>query len=186
MSSTSGRTGVVRRRRTTFVTMVVAAFVVPVAIAYACNPQAHVALDKTSYQPGSAITVHGSYFPGNAAVLGQRSERLASVSRRLAGGGFTTTLTRAVDAGQLHDHGIASNRRLRGGVVLGRRSGSGSRRSSAEHSCRLRASRGNGEERTRIQDAERRPQRGPGLRGADEPARAFRWQHGHQRWQQRR
>src|SRR5215212_6279177 len=49
-------------------TMVVAAFVVPVAIAYACNPQAHVSLDKTSYQPGSAITVHGSYFTGNSAV----------------------------------------------------------------------------------------------------------------------
>ena len=63
-----GRTGAGRRRHATFATLLVAAFVVPVAIAYACNPQAHVSLDKTSYQPGSAISVSGSYFTPNSSV----------------------------------------------------------------------------------------------------------------------
>jgi hypothetical protein len=92
VSPNSGRTGVVRRRRATFATMVVAAFVVPVAIAYACNPQAHVSLDKTSYQPGSAITVHGSYFTGNSAVTVSGPTGSVGVTTS-PGGGFTTTLT---------------------------------------------------------------------------------------------
>ncbi len=92
MSPTSGRTGVARRRRATFVTMVVAALVVPAAIAYACNPQAHVSLDKTSYQPSSAITVYGSYFPGNTNITVSGPSGTVTVPTS-AGGGFQTSLT---------------------------------------------------------------------------------------------
>jgi hypothetical protein len=42
--------------------------VVPAAIAWACNPQAHVTLDRTSASPGQTLTLYGSYFPGNANI----------------------------------------------------------------------------------------------------------------------
>ena len=92
MSRKSASTDVVRRRRVTFVTMLVAAFVVPAAIAYACNPQAHVALDKTSYQPGSSITVYGSYFPGNVNVTVSGGWGASTGVTTSPGGGFTATL----------------------------------------------------------------------------------------------
>lgn len=91
MSPKSGRTGAVRRRRVTFVSMMVAAVLVPVAIAYACNPQAHVSLDKTSYQPGGAISIHGSYFVGNASVTVSGPTGSVGVTTS-PGGGFATSL----------------------------------------------------------------------------------------------
>ena len=91
--SRKGRTDVAPRRRVTFVTMLVAALVVPAAIAYACNPQAHVSLDKTSYQPGSSITVYGSYFPGNVNVSVSGNWGASSSVTTSAGGGFATTLS---------------------------------------------------------------------------------------------
>lgn len=42
--------------------------VVPAAIAWACNPQAHIQVDKTSFTPGSTGTIYGSYFPSGAAI----------------------------------------------------------------------------------------------------------------------
>ncbi len=98
MSRTYGRTGASHRRRVTFVTMVVAACLVPIAIAYACNPQAHVAVDKTSYQPGGAITVHGSYFVGNSAVTVSGPTGSVGVTTS-PGGGFTTSLTAPASPG---------------------------------------------------------------------------------------
>lgn len=98
MSPTFGRRRVTRRRRVTLATMVVAAFVVPVAIAYACNPQAHVALDKTSYQPGGAITVHGSYFVGNSAVTVSGPTGSVGVTTS-PGGAFTATLSAPTSPG---------------------------------------------------------------------------------------
>ncbi len=87
MSPSAGFSGVVRRRRASIITMVAALFVVPAAIAYACNPQAHVSLDKSTYQPGAAITVYGSYFVPNAniAVSGPSGSGTVKAS---GGGGF--------------------------------------------------------------------------------------------------
>ena len=87
----SGRTGAGRRRHVTFATMLVAAFVVPAAIAWACNPQEQISLDKTSYQPGSAITIHGSYFPTSQSVTVSGPSGSATVMTS-SGGGFTTSL----------------------------------------------------------------------------------------------
>lgn len=94
----SGRTGAGRRRHVTFATMLVAAFVVPVAIAWACNPQAQISLDRTSVQPGSTITVHGSYFPSSQSVTvsGPTGSKAVPTS---SGGGFTTTMTAPSAAG---------------------------------------------------------------------------------------
>lgn len=38
------------------------------AVAWACNPQAHLALDQSSYEAGSTITATGAYFPPAASV----------------------------------------------------------------------------------------------------------------------
>ena len=89
MSPKSGRTGVVRRRRATFVTMVVAALVVPVAIAYACNPQAHVSVEQT----GNTVTVYGSYFPGGATITISGNWGESVTQKASPGGGFQVSLT---------------------------------------------------------------------------------------------
>src|SRR4051794_39670298 len=85
-----------RRRSVTTAAMVVAAIVVPVAIAYACNPQAHVSLDKSAYQPGAAITVNGSFFPNSTPVTVSGPPGSVPVTQTVqtsSGGGFTTTIT---------------------------------------------------------------------------------------------
>ncbi|MGI8944730.1 MAG: hypothetical protein ACR2GL_00635 [Thermoleophilaceae bacterium] len=43
--------------------------VAPAAIAWACNPQAHVSLDRTSYSPGQTVTAYGSFFPSSASTI---------------------------------------------------------------------------------------------------------------------
>ena len=86
-----GRTRLARRRSAAFVSLVVAAIVVPVAIAYACNPQAHVSLDKTAYQPGAAITVNGSFFTPNSAVTVSGPGGSVQLTTS-SGGGFTNRL----------------------------------------------------------------------------------------------
>lgn len=91
MSRQFGRTSAGRRRGVTFASLVVAAVVIPVAIAYACNPQAHVSLDKTSYQPGGTVTVYGSYFPGNASITVTGPTGSVPVTAS-PGGGFSTSL----------------------------------------------------------------------------------------------
>jgi hypothetical protein len=40
----------------------VAAALIPAAIAWACNPQAHLSLGSASYGPGESVSVSGSYF----------------------------------------------------------------------------------------------------------------------------
>jgi hypothetical protein len=66
--------------------------VVPAAIAWACNPQAHVSLDKTSYAPGQSITAYGSYFTGNAniTVTGPGGSSAMTTS---SGGSFSKSFT---------------------------------------------------------------------------------------------
>jgi hypothetical protein len=65
--------------------------VIPAAIAWACNPQAHISLDKTTYEPGQTITVYGSYFPDNVriTVTGPGETKTVTTS----GGAFVTTFT---------------------------------------------------------------------------------------------
>src|SRR4051794_21232295 len=95
-----------RRRSVTVVSVVVAAIVVPVAIAYACNPQAHVSLDKSAYQPGAAITVNGSFFPPSTAVTINGPGGSKSVTTS-SGGGFTTTIAAPSSPG---DYTITASR----------------------------------------------------------------------------
>lgn len=86
------------RRRKLSIGLLLAAFVVvPAAIAWACNPQAHISLDRTSYAPGQTITVYGSYFPNNATitVTGPGSSQQVTA----AGGGFVTSFTAPSTAG---------------------------------------------------------------------------------------
>jgi len=66
--------------------------VVPAAIAWACNPQAHVTLDKTSYSPGQTITAYGSYFTSNAniTVTGPGGSSAMTTS---SGGSFSKSFT---------------------------------------------------------------------------------------------
>ena len=64
--------------------------VVPAAIAWACNPQASVTLDRTSYSPGQSVTMYGSYFPGdtNITVSGPNGPETVRTSK---GGSFSKT-----------------------------------------------------------------------------------------------
>lgn len=63
------RTGTVNRRRTLVGLAVGVAVLVPGAIAWACNPQAYLALPNgSSYAPGEAVTVKGYLFPAEKEV----------------------------------------------------------------------------------------------------------------------
>ena len=65
--------------------------VIPTAVAWACNPQARLGLDRTSYSPGQTIVVSGSYFNDSdtIALTGPAGDATAKPS----GGGFNKTLT---------------------------------------------------------------------------------------------
>jgi hypothetical protein len=66
--------------------------VVPAAIAWACNPQAHVTLDRTSASPGQTLTLYGSYFPGNANISVSTPSG-GQVVTTSAGGSFSKSFT---------------------------------------------------------------------------------------------
>jgi hypothetical protein len=72
--------------------------VIAVGVAFACNPQAHLTLDRTSLTPGQTITVYGSYFPSNAdvTVSGPGGSKIVRTS---AGGSFATTFQAPSQAG---------------------------------------------------------------------------------------
>ena len=72
--------------------------VAPAAIAWACNPQANISTDRTSYSPGQSVTVYGSYFPNNAniTVTGPGGSRAVTTS---SSGAFSTTFTAPSTAG---------------------------------------------------------------------------------------
>ena len=55
-------------RRLAVVLAVLAAVLVPAAVAWACNPQPEVGTDKFTYRQGEQMTVTGRYFRGNAAI----------------------------------------------------------------------------------------------------------------------
>lgn len=79
-------------RRSFWIVLTAAALVViPAAIAWACNPQAHLTLDRTSYSPGQSMVVAGSYF-NDADVISITGPGVAT-SASPRGGGFRVTVT---------------------------------------------------------------------------------------------
>lgn len=85
-----GSSAVGARRRRSFVLVAMAAVMVPAAIAWACNPQAHISLNNTTYGPGESITVSGSYF--NSGTCGC-SVSTSGSSTSASGSAWTATLT---------------------------------------------------------------------------------------------
>ncbi|MGH2984751.1 MAG: hypothetical protein ACRDK5_10955 [Solirubrobacterales bacterium] len=73
------------------------ALLVPAAIAWACNPQAHLSLNSSSYGPGDTITVTGSYFSNGDNI--SVSTTGSSDSKVVSGGGFVAQLTAPSSAG---------------------------------------------------------------------------------------
>lgn len=86
---TTGRSAVGARRRRSFVLIAMAAVMVPAAIAWACNPQAHLSLNKSTYGPGESITVSGSYFSSSCGCTVSTSGSSAAAN----GTAWTATLT---------------------------------------------------------------------------------------------
>jgi IPT/TIG domain len=78
------------RRRGAFIIVAVAAGLIPAAIAWACNPQAHISVNKTTYGPGETITVSGSYF--NSSTCGC-TVSVGGSSTSASGSAWTATLT---------------------------------------------------------------------------------------------
>jgi hypothetical protein len=79
-----------RRRRSLFVLVALAAVMVPAAIAWACNPQAHISVNNTTYGPGETIAISGSYF--NSSTCGCTVSTSGS-SGAANGSAWTATLT---------------------------------------------------------------------------------------------
>ncbi|CAA9482268.1 MAG: hypothetical protein AVDCRST_MAG53-670 [uncultured Solirubrobacteraceae bacterium] len=83
-----------RRRRglTVAVLALTASILVPAAIALACNPQAYLTIDRSSYAPGESVRVAGSFFRGDAdiTVSVDRTGQSQTV-RTTANGAFSTT-----------------------------------------------------------------------------------------------
>ena len=73
--------------------IVATALVVSVAVAWACNPQAHLQLDAATYEAGSPMTIYGSYFPAGATITVSLSSGATTTVQASSGGGFTTQLT---------------------------------------------------------------------------------------------
>jgi hypothetical protein len=78
------------RRRGAFIIVAVAAGLIPAAIAWACNPQAHISVNNTTYGPGETITVSGSYF--NSSTCGCTVSTGGSATGA-SGSAWTATLT---------------------------------------------------------------------------------------------
>jgi IPT/TIG domain len=78
------------RRRGAFIIVAVAAGLIPAAIAWACNPQAHISVNNTTYGPGETITVSGSYF--NSDTCGCTVSTGGSATGA-SGSAWTATLT---------------------------------------------------------------------------------------------
>lgn len=80
------------RRWIGFMTLALAAALIPAAIALACNPQAYLTLDKSQYAPGESVRVTGSFFRGDANVTVSLDRTgQSSTVRTSANGSFQTT-----------------------------------------------------------------------------------------------
>lgn len=93
---TTGRSAVGARRRRSFVLIAMAAVMVPAAIAWACNPQAHISLNNSTYGPGESITASGSYFNGNTCGC---TVSTSGSSTSASGSAWTATLSAPSQAG---------------------------------------------------------------------------------------
>lgn len=80
------------KRLKLWVALIAAALVViPTAVAWACNPQAHMSLNRTSYSPGQTIVINGSYFNDQDTI--KVSGPNGSTTATPSGGGFRVALT---------------------------------------------------------------------------------------------
>ncbi len=83
-----------RRRRglTVAVLALTASVLIPAALALACNPQAYLTIDRSSYAPGESVRVAGSFFRGDTdiTVSVDRTGQSQTV-KTTANGAFSTT-----------------------------------------------------------------------------------------------
>lgn len=79
------------RRGRILALIVSAAVMVPAAVAFACNPQANISIDRTTVEPGATITVYGSYFQSGRAITVSSPAGSTTVTSS-AGGGFTASV----------------------------------------------------------------------------------------------
>ena len=88
----------ISRRRWLICLAVAGLLMIPPAVAWACNPQAHINLNQTSFSPGSSVTVYGSYFAGGKSITVSGPSGSTTVTSS-AGGAFVTSLTAPSSAG---------------------------------------------------------------------------------------
>lgn len=98
-----GRYSVLSRRRagrlkTVAALAVMVAALVPVAIAFACNPQANLRLDKAFYAPGERIGISGAFFKGNVDITITVEPNGSGTTVRTTGNGFFATSVTAPSA----------------------------------------------------------------------------------------
>jgi hypothetical protein len=84
LTKKSSTGGSVRGQLKLLTLSVVAALLVPAAIAWACNPQAYLRLDKPGYTAGEQMAVSGAFFKGNRKLT-------LSFEPSGTGGSVTTT-----------------------------------------------------------------------------------------------
>lgn len=80
------------RRGRILALIVSAGVMVPAAVAFACNPQANISVDRTTVEPGATVTVNGSYFKSDTPITVSSPTGSTTVTSS-SGGGFTTTVT---------------------------------------------------------------------------------------------
>jgi hypothetical protein len=69
-----------------------AAALIPTALAFACNPQAYLTLDRSAYAPGDSVRVSGSFFRGDTSITVSIDRTGQSSTVRTSGNGsFSTT-----------------------------------------------------------------------------------------------
>lgn len=87
-------------RLRTVVLAVLSLALAPAGVAWACNPQAYLTLDKATYSAGEQIQVSGAYFKANRQLTVRvGSGGAAGTVTTSSGGSFTTSVTAPVSAG---------------------------------------------------------------------------------------
>ena len=77
-----------RRRRLGLAAIALAAIaLIPAALAFACNPQAYLTLDRSAYAPGDSVRVSGSFFRENADITVSIDRTGQSATVRTSGNG---------------------------------------------------------------------------------------------------
>ncbi len=88
----SASVSTIPRRGRILALIVSAGVMVPAAVAFACNPQANISVDRTTVEPGATVTVNGSYFKSDTPITVSSPTGSTTVTSS-SGGGFTTTVT---------------------------------------------------------------------------------------------